>query len=227
MENVMSAQLVDFETFKLRREQRPAEYYDYIERLLHAYPCLIRAEAEDAVEQWYTQKDVPEERLWADSEEIFCVMRVPLWDDSVDKLKAQFIPTGIAFRAAYLSGRNLILSFACDMDEADSHYYVWHVEAERIGNLENSAVIVTEQSLEEDPDDADNYGIINFPHLYAEERLDAMRIAMKHLNEWATQKAVVDRWKKYHNDAREVYTLLSEGERDLFDSAKDFEEWWG
>ena len=137
----MSATIVDYVSFKTRREQRPPEYFQYIDLLQEAYPELIRTECVEAVEQWFTEKDVLTERLWADCEYINCAIKVPVWENTVDKMRARFIPTGIVFRAALLSDRDLAMTFAYELNGEDNdYYYVWHVGAYVIGHVENAAV---------------------------------------------------------------------------------------
>ena len=43
----MSAAIVSYESFKAKREQRPQEYFAYIDLLQEAYPELIKAIEEE------------------------------------------------------------------------------------------------------------------------------------------------------------------------------------
>ena len=139
----MSAAIVSYENFKAKREQRPQEYFAYIDMLQEAYPELIRAECEEAVEQWFTQKNALSGRLWADCEYINCAIKVPVWKSTVPKIKARFIPTGIVFRAAFLSNRNLMMTFAYELQGEDNDYFeVWHAPATDLGAIEELAVQV-------------------------------------------------------------------------------------
>ena len=159
----MSAAIVSYESFKAKREQRPQEYFAYIDLLQEAYPELIKAECEEAVEQWFTQKDALSERLWADCDCINCAIKVPVWESTVTKIKAKFIPAGIVFRAAYLSNRNLMMTFAYELlGEDNDYFYVWHVPAKDIGTLEELAIQVAQEALDENPDDENSDGIINY-----------------------------------------------------------------
>lgn len=223
----MSAKIVDYQVFKSRREKRPHEYFAYIDMLLEAYSDLMRAEAEQAVEEWFVEKDNLDERLWADCEYINCAIKVPVWADTIDKLRARFLPTGIVFRAALLSGRNLMMSFAYELNDEDNDYYhVWHVPAEGIGALEKLAVDVALSNLEDNSEDEESDGIINYPHLYSEERLNAIRVASRHTNSWISQKAVVRRWKKKENNYSHAYQHMSDEEQRLFESKDELMEWW-
>lgn len=224
----MSAAIVSYESFKAKREQRPQEYFAYIDLLQEAYPELIKAECEEAVEQWFTQKDALSERLWADCDCINCAIKVPVWESTVTKIKAKFIPAGIVFRAAYLSNRNLMMTFAYELlGEDNDYFYVWHVPAKDIGTLEELAIQVAQEALDENPDDENSDGIINYSYLYSEERLDALRLADKHMEKWVTQQAIVSRGKSRHSDYRLAFSKLNSEEASFFEDADDFGEWWG
>ena len=196
----MSAAIVSYESFKAKREQRPQEYFAYIDLLQEAYPELIKAECEEAVEQWFTQKDVCSERLWADCECINCAIKVPVWESTVTKIKAKFIPAGIVFRAAYLSNRNLMMTFAYELlGEDNDYFYVWHVPAKDIGS--------------------------NYSYLYSEERLDALRLANKHMEKWVTQQAIASRHSARGSKDEIAFKNLTEDEMLFFEDARDFQAW--
>ena len=163
----MSATIVDYVSFKTRREQRPPEYFQYIDLLQEAYPELIRTECVEAVEQWFTEKNVLTERLWADCEYINCAIKVPVWENTVDKMRARFIPTGIVFRAALLSDRNLMMTFTYEFkDEDNDYYYVWHIGALAIGLIENLAITMVLELQEDHPDEAKLVNATEFPVLF-------------------------------------------------------------
>jgi hypothetical protein len=223
----MSAAIVSYESFKAKREQRPQEYFAYIDLLQEAYPELIRAECEEAVEKWYTQKDALSERLWADCACINCAIKVPVWESTVTKIKAKFIPAGIVFRAAHLSNRNLMMTFAYElMGEDNDYFYVWHVPAKDIGSLEELAIQVAQEALDENPDDENSDGIINYSYLYSEERLDALRLANKHMEKWITQQAIVSRRKGLKKDFQAAFSDLSSEEVEYFTDMDEFINWW-
>lgn len=219
----MSAAIVSYESFKTKREQRPQEYFAYIDMLQEAYPELIKAECEEAVEQWFTQKDALSERLWADCEYINCAIKVPVWESTVPKIKARFIPTGIVFRAAFLSNRNLMMTFAYELQGEDNDYFeVWHAPAKDLGAIEELAVQVVQETLNENPDDENSDGIINRPHLYSEERLDVLRLANSNMEKWITKQAIASRHSGRDNNIEITFESLSEEERQFFDDASDF-----
>ena len=223
----MSAAIVSYESFKAKREQRPQEYFAYIDMLQEAYPELIKAECEEAVEQWFTQKDALSERLWADCEYINCAIKVPVWESTVPKIKARFIPTGIVFRAAFLSNRNLMMTFAYELQGEDNDYFeVWHAPAKDLGAIEELAVQVVQETLDENPDDENSDGIINYSYLYSEERLDALRLANVHLEKWLTKQAIVSRKKGRNRDFRAAFSNLSSEESNYFADEDDFRSWW-
>ena len=222
----MSAAIVSYESFKAKREQRPQEYFAYIDLLQEAYPELIKAECEESVEQWFTQKDALSERLWADCECINCAIKVPVWESTVTKIKAKFVPAGIVFRAAHLSNRNLMMTFAYElMGEDNDYFYVWHVPAKDIGGLEELAIQVAQEALDENPDDENSDGIINYSYLYSEERLDALRLANKHMEKWVTQSAIAKRWSEQGTPSRQCFSKLSPSEFELFSDFEDFNSW--
>ena len=224
----MSATIVDYVSFKTRREQRPPEYFQYIDLLQEAYPELIRTECVEAVEQWFTEKDVLTERLWADCEYINCAIKVPLWENTVDKMRARFIPTGIVFRAALLSDRNLMMTFTYEFkDEDNDYYYVWHIGALAIGLIESLAVTMVLELQEDHPDEAKLDGILNHPYLYSEERLDYLRLSAARSNRTNTLMSMIARLKKKTSDISLAYEILTYDERDMFDGVNEFEEWWG
>ena len=220
----MSAAIISYDSFKAKREQRPQEYFAYIDMLQEAYPELIKAECEEAVEQWFTQKDAPSERLWADCEYINCAIKVPVWESTVPKIKARFIPTGIVFRAAFLSNRNLMMTFAYELQGEDNDYFeVWHAPAKDLGAIEELAVQVVQETLDENPDDENSDGIINYSYRYSEERLDALRFANSHMEKWITQRAIVSRVKASHSIPS--YSKLTNEELEFFETEAQFEEW--
>ena len=222
----MSAAIVSYESFKAKREQRPQEYFAYIDMLQEAYPELIKAECEEAVEQWFTQKDALSERLWADCEYINCAIIVPVWESTVPKIKARFIPTGIVFRAAFLSSRNLMMTFAYELQGEDNDYFeVWHAPAKDLGAIEELAVQVAQETLDENPDDESSDGIINYSYLYSEERLDALRLANVHLEKWLTKQAIASRHSKRNTQSEIVFDSLSDEERVFFEDAAEFRCW--
>ena len=222
----MSAAIVSYESFKAKREQRPQEYFAYIDMLQEAYPELIKAECEEAVEQWFTQKDALSERLWADCECINCAIKVPVWESTLPKIKARFIPTGIVFRAAFLSNRNLMMTFAYELQGEDNDYFeVWHAPAKDLGAIEELAVQVAQETLDENPDDENSDGIINYSYLYSEERLDALRFANAHLEKWLTKQAIASRHSKRNAQCETLFDGLSEDERQFFVDASDFKTW--
>ena len=222
----MSAAIVSYESFKAKREQRPQEYFAYIDMLQEAYPELIKAECEEAVEQWFTQKDALSERLWADCEYINCAIKVPVWESTVPKIKARFIPTGIVFRAAFLSNRNLMMTFAYELQGEDNDYFeVWHAPAKDLGAIEELAVQVVQETLDENPDDENSDGIINYSYLYSEERLDALRLANVHLEKWLTKHAIASRYSRRNTQCEALFDSLSEEERQFFEDAVDFKSW--
>jgi hypothetical protein len=222
----MSAAIVSYESFKAKREQRPQEYFAYIDMLQEAYPELIKAECEEAVEQWFTQKDTLSERLWADCEYINCAIKVPVWESTVTKIKARFIPTGIVFRAAFLSNRNLMMTFAYELQGEDNDYFeVWHAPAKDLGAIEELAVQVAQETLDENPDDENCDGIINYSYLYSEERLDALRLANSNIDKWITKQAVVLRLSEKNIEKSKCFISLSNEEQSLFDDELDFNGW--
>jgi hypothetical protein len=222
----MSAAIVSYESFKAKREQRPQEYFAYIDMLQEAYPELIKAECEEAVEQWFTQKDALSERLWADCEYINCAIKVPVWESTVPKIKARFIPTGIVFRAAFLSNRNLMMTFAYELQGEDNDYFeVWHAPAKDLGAIEELAVQVVQETLDENPDDENSDGIINYSYLYSEERLDALRLANVHLEKWITKESISRRYSKKEISSAPSFSMLSKEEKLLFTDEDEFNEW--
>ncbi|MDA9590957.1 hypothetical protein N9S27_03195 [Alphaproteobacteria bacterium] len=222
----MSAAIVSYESFKAKREQRPQEYFAYIDMLQEAYPELIKAECEEAVEQWFIQKDALSERLWADCEYINCAIKVPVWESTVPKIKARFIPAGIVFRAAFLSNRNLMMTFAYELQGEDNDYFeVWHTPAKDLGAIEELAVQVTQETLDENPDDENCDGIINYSYLYSEERLEALRLANVQVETWLSQSATAKRWSKKGEPSSKCFSKLSQSELDLFTSLEDFNSW--
>jgi hypothetical protein len=213
-------------SFKTRREQRPPEYFQYIDLLQEAFPELIKAECEEAVEQWFTQKDALSERLWADCECINCAIKVPVWESTVKKIKAKFIPAGIVFRAAYLSNRNLMMTFAYELlGEDNDYFYVWHVPAKDIGNLEELAIQVAQEALDENPDDENSDGIINYSYLYSEERLDALRLANSNIDKWITKESISRRYSEKEISSAPSFSMLSKEEQLLFTDEDEFNEW--
>ena len=222
----MSAAIVSYESFKAKREQRPQEYFAYIDMLQEAYPELIKAECEEAVEQWFTQKDALSERLWADCEYINCAIKVPVWESTVPKIKARFIPTGIAFRAAFLSNRNLMMTFAYELQGEDNDYFeVWHAPAKDLGAIEELAVQVVQETLDENPDDENSDGIINYSYLYSEERLDALRLANSNIDKWITKESISRRYSEKEISSAPSFSMLSKEEQLLFTDEDEFNEW--
>ena len=222
----MSAAIVSYESFKAKREQRPQEYFAYIDMLQEAYPELIKAECEEAVEQWYTQKDALSERLWADCEYINCAIKVPVWESTVPKIKARFIPTGIVFRAAFLSNRNLMMTFAYELQGEDNDYFeVWHAPAKDLGAIEELAIQVVQETLDENPDDENSDGIINYSYLYSEERLDALRLANSNIEKWITKESISRRYSEKEISSAPSFSMLSKEEQSLFTDEDEFNEW--
>ena len=222
----MSAAIVSYESFKAKREQRPQEYFAYIDMLQEAYPELIKAECEEAVEQWFTQKDALSERLWADCEYINCAIKVPVWESTVPKIKARFIPTGIVFRAAFLSNRNLMMTFAYELQGEDNDYFeVWHAPAKDLGAIEELAVQVVQETLDENPDDENSDGIINYSYLYSEERLDALRLANSNIEKWITKESISRRYNEKKVSSEPSFSMLSKEEQLLFTDEDEFNEW--
>ena len=222
----MSAAIVSYESFKAKREQRPQEYFAYIDMLQVAYPELIKAECEEAVERWFIQKDALSERLWADCQYINCAIKVPVWESTVPKIKARFIPTGIVFRAAFLSNRNLMMTFAYELQGEDNDYFeVWHAPAKDLGSIEELAVQVAQEALDENPDDENSDGIINYSYLYSEERLDALRLANAHIEKWITKESVSRRYSKKKVSSEPPFSMLSKEEQLLFTDEDEFNEW--
>ena len=222
----MSAAIVSYESFKAKREQRPQEYFAYIDMLQEAYPELIKAECEGAVEQWFTQKDALSERLWADCEYINCAIKVPVWESTVPKIKARFIPTGIVFRAAFLSNRNLMMTFAYELQGEDNDYFeVWHATAKDLGAIEELAVQVVQETLDENPDDENSDGIINYSYLYSEERLDALRLANSNIDKWITKESISRRYSEKEISSAPSFSMLSKEEQLLFTDEDEFNEW--
>lgn len=222
----MSAAIVSYESFKAKREQRPQEYFAYIDMLQEAYPELIKAECEEAVEQWFTQKDALSERLWADCEYINCAIKVPVWESTVPKIKARFIPTGIVFRAAFLSNRNLMMTFAYELQGEDNDYFeVWHAPAKDLGAIEELAVQVVQETLDENPDDENSDGIINYSYLYSEERLDALRLANSNIDKWITKESISRRYSEKEISSAPSFSMLSKEEQLLFTDEDEFNEW--
>ncbi|MDA8524446.1 hypothetical protein N9L04_03470 [Alphaproteobacteria bacterium] len=222
----MSAAIVSYESFKAKREQRPQEYFAYIDMLQEAYPELIKAECEEAVEQWFTQKDALSERLWADCEYINCAIKVPVWESTVARIKARFIPTGIVFRAAFLSNRNLMMTFAYELQGEDNDYFeVWHAPAKDLGAIEELAVQVVQETLDENPDDENSDGIINYSYLYSEERLDALRLANSNIEKWITKESISKRHSKKKVSSEPSFSMLSKEEQSLFTDEDEFNEW--
>ncbi|MDA8776702.1 hypothetical protein N9Y79_00555 [Alphaproteobacteria bacterium] len=222
----MSAAIVSYESFKAKREQRPQEYFAYIDMLQEAYPELIKAECEEAVEQWFTQKDALSERLWADCEYINCAIKVPVWESTVPKIKARFIPTGIVFRAAFLSNRNLMMTFAYELQGEDNDYFeVWHAPAKDLGAIEELAVQVAQETLDENPDDENSDGIINYSYLYSEERLDALRLANSNIEKWITKESISRRYNEKKVSSEPPFSMLSKEEQLLFTDEDEFNEW--
>ena len=222
----MSAAIVSYESFKAKREQRPQEYFAYIDMLQEAYPELIRAECEEAVEQWFTQKDALSERLWADCEYINCAIKVPVWESIVPKIKASFIPTGIVFRAAFLSNRNLMMTFAYELQGEDNDYFeVWHAPAKDLGAIEELVVQVVQETLDENPDDENSDGIINYSYLYSEERLDALRLANSNIDKWITKESISRRYSEKEISSAPSFSMLSKEEQLLFTDEDEFNEW--
>lgn len=222
----MSAAIVSYESFKAKREQRPQGYFAYIDMLQEAYPELIKAECEEAVEQWFTQKDALSERLWADCEYINCAIKVPVWESTVPKIKARFIPTGIVFRAAFLSNRNLMMTFAYELQGEDNDYFeVWHAPAKDLGTIEELAVQVVKETLDENPDDENSDGIINYSYLYSEERLDALRLANSNIEKWITKESISRRYSEKEISSAPSFSMLSNEEQSLFTDEDEFNEW--
>lgn len=222
----MSAAIVSYESFKAKREQRPQEYFAYIDMLQEAYPELIKAECEEAVEQWFTQKDALSERLWADCEYINCAIKVPVWESTVPKIKARFIPTGIVFRAAFLSNRNLMMTFAYELQGEENDYFeVWHAPAKDLGAIEELAVQVAQETLDENPDDENSDGIINYSYLYSEERLDALRLANSHIEKWITKESISRRHSEKKASSESSFSMLSKEEQLMFTDEDEFNEW--
>ena len=222
----MSAAIVSYESFKAKREQRPQEYFAYIDMLQEAYPELIKAECEEAVEQWFTQKDALSERLWADCEYINCAIKVPVWESTVPKIKARFIPTGIVFRAAFLSNRNLMMTFAYELQGEENDYFeVWHAPAKDLGAIEELAVQVAQETLDENPDDENSDGIINYSYLYSEERLDALRLANSNIGKWITKESISRRYSEKKISSAPSFSMLSKEEQLLFTDEDEFNEW--
>ena len=222
----MSAAIVSYESFKAKREQRPQEYFAYIDMLQEAYPELIKAECEEAVEQWFTQKDALSERLWADFEYINCAIKVPVWESTVPKIKARFIPTGIVFRAAFLSNRNLMMTFAYELQGEDNDYFeVWHAPAKDLGAIEELAIQVVQETLDENPDDENSDGIINYSYLYSEERLDALRLANSNIEKWITKESISRRYSEKEISSAPSFSMLSKEEQSLFTDEDEFNEW--
>lgn len=222
----MSAAIVSYESFKAKREQRPQEYFAYIDMLQEAYPELIKAECEEAAEQWFTQKDALSERLWADCEYINCAIKVPVWESTVPKIKARFIPTGIVFRAAFLSNRNLMMTFAYELQGEDNDYFeVWHAPAKDLGAIEELAVQVVQETLDENPDDENSDGIINYSYLYSEERLDALRLANSNIEKWITKESISRRYSEKEISSAPSFSMLPKEEQLLFTDEDEFNEW--
>lgn len=222
----MPAAIVSYESFKAKREQRPQEYFAYIDMLQEAYPELIKAECEEAVEQWFTQKNDLSGRLWADCEYINCAIKVPVWESTVPKIKARFIPTGIVFRAAFLSNRNLMMTFAYELQGEDNDYFeVWHAPAKDLGAIEELAVQVVQETLDENPDDENSDGIINYSYLYSEERLDALRLANSNIEKWITTESISRRYNEKKVSSEPSFSMLTKDEQLLFTDEDEFNEW--
>lgn len=170
----MSAKIIDYEEFISLREKRGPDFDFYVDRLLEGYPHVPRGFAVLAVDQWVEEKDDLGKRLWADAEEVDCIIKVGPWDTEIDRFKAKFVPCGIVFRASTLSGQNLALTFKqwSGEDENDSDSLsVWHSSTNEIIAAEQFGLRFNfERGLGEDNSELLE-GVLKKPFLYAEERM--------------------------------------------------------
>ena len=170
----MSAKIIDYEKFISIRERRGPDFEFYVERFLDGYPYIPRYFVNLAVDQWLEEKDDPQKRIWADAEEINCIIKVGAWQSEVDRFTAKFVPFGIVFRASTFSGQNLLITFKKLVDEEEGNYErlkVWHTDINEMVLAEQFGLRFNfERGLKEDNRELLD-GIINTPFLYAEERL--------------------------------------------------------
>lgn len=75
-----------------------------------------------------------------------------------------------------------------------------------------------QETLDENPDDENSDGIINYSHLYSEERLDALRLANAHIEKWITKESVSRRYILNHPSQCFLKQLL-------FTDKDEFNEW--
>ena len=94
-----------------------------------------------------------------------------------------------------------------------------------LGAIEELAVQVVQESLDENPDDENSDGIINYSHLYFEERLDALRLANINMEKWITKQAIVSRLSAKDIEKSKFFISLSNEEQSLFDDELDFNAW--
>ena len=94
-----------------------------------------------------------------------------------------------------------------------------------LGAIEELAVQVAQETLDENPDDENSDGIINYSYLYSEERLDALRLANVHLEKWLTKQAIASRHSKRNTQSETVFDSLSDEERVFFEDAAEFRCW--
>lgn len=170
----MSAKIIDYEEFISLRQKRGTDFEFYVERLLEGYPHLPRGFAVLAVDQWVEEKDDQQKRLWADAEEVDCIIKVGPWEKEIERFRAKFVPCGIVFRAATLSGQNFALTFkqwASEEDNSSDSLLVWHSSANEIIAAEEFGLRFNfERALTEDNSEWLE-GILKKPFLYAEERM--------------------------------------------------------
>jgi hypothetical protein len=170
----MSARIINYEEFLSLREKRGENFEFYVARLQDGYPEINRNCAVLAVDLWIDEKDDPKKRLWADAEEIDCLIKVGPWEAEVDRFATKFIPCGLVVRAAITSGKDLQLTFkkwSDNEEDEPERLQVWHVNLAELTNAEQFGLRFNfKRSLgNEHSELLEN--ILHQPFLYAEERL--------------------------------------------------------
>ena len=94
-----------------------------------------------------------------------------------------------------------------------------------LGAIEELAVQVVQESLDENPDDENSDGIINYSYLYSEERLDAFRLANARIEKCTTKESVSRRHSKKKVSSEPPFLMLSKEEQLLFTDEDEFNEW--
>ena len=79
--------------------------------------------------------------------------------------------------------------------------------------------------MDENPDDENSDGIINYSYLYSEERLDALRLANSNIDKWIAKESISRRYSEKEISSAPSFSMLSKEEQLLFTDEDEFNEW--